>query len=172
MSEALLRGLHNFFASDVAEDEKVRERIAAEAVAAMNAARDFARGEESRNGLPVLVENARFLIDLEAAHRVMDRNRDGHAVVGRLVDGPADHGLRHGERGVGLELRGFVVDRDRLFETLGADARGLREFRERIGAEGVAVRDGAFDMFRTARGCRERCRRGGRFHRQSGDRAC
>ena len=82
MSEALLRGLHNFFASDVAEDEKVRERIAAEAVAAMNAARDFARGEESRNGLPVLVENARFLIDLEAAHRVMDRNRDGHAVVG------------------------------------------------------------------------------------------
>ena len=129
------------------EDEEVREGVAAEAVAAVNAARDFTRGEKARDGFALFVENAGFLVDLQAAHRVVDRDGERNRVEGSLFDAPAEDGLGHGKaRGVRL-LRSGVVGSHGLHEALRVDPGELREFFQGVRAVGVAAGDRGFDLF-------------------------
>ena len=87
------------------EDEQVGERVAAQAVRAVHAARALARGEQAGHG-----GSAGVGVDAHAAHHVVRRRADFHR-DGRDVD-------------VGQRLELVVHARQRLADVLGRPARG------------------------------------------------
>ena len=71
-------------AGDAAERDDVGLSVAAQAVATVHAARDFTRGEETRDGLAFLVEDLRLGVDLQTAHRVVNGGLNLDGPVGSL----------------------------------------------------------------------------------------
>ena len=57
--------------TDTPEHDTAEQRAAPEAVRAVHAARDLARGEEPGDRLPAGADDARLGVDLETAHRVV-----------------------------------------------------------------------------------------------------
>ena len=74
-SHSALLDFGDFLAGDVAEDQKVGQGVAAEAIAAVDAARDLTCGVEARDHVAVLVEDLGLLVDAKTAHRVVDGRR-------------------------------------------------------------------------------------------------
>ena len=130
----------------MAEDQKVGQGVAAEAVAAVDAARDLTCGVEARDHVAVLVEDLGLLVDAKTAHRVVDGRRDRHGVERRLHDRIADEDLRHGERLRILGHGGLVVGLHGLLEVLPVDAGLAGKVFKRVGLEGIAVGDGGLDL--------------------------
>lgn len=83
-------------ACDSAEGHDVRDGIAADAVAAMDSARDFTCCEEAGKGLARLRLYFSRRIDRHTTHRVMDARGDEGGVVGSLVERDEHFGTAEG----------------------------------------------------------------------------
>lgn len=128
-----------------AKDHHVGNGIAAQAVRAMNAARDLTGGVETRNHLAVNADNLRLGVDFQAAHRVMHR-RDFAAGIPRaarqslvvLVIG------YEAERILSLAFHDGVVARNARLELLGIHA----VFLASSSSVGAATTDPSASMLR------------------------
>ena len=68
----LFREVRGAGAGDATEDGEVCNRVTAKTVVAVDTAGDFTRGEEAGDHIAVGVDHFGVVIDLNAAHRVMD----------------------------------------------------------------------------------------------------
>src|ERR1043165_2356057 len=87
----VLGELGGVFAGSLAEDDEVGEGVAAEAVGAVEARGDLARGEEAGDG-----GHLRIAIDLDAAHDVVGGGADFHGFLGDIDAGEGDELVVHG----------------------------------------------------------------------------
>ena len=98
-------GSRCLLARDAAEDHKVGHGVAAQAVAAVDAAGHFTRGEEAGDDLAFGVEDVGLGVDLQAAHGVVDTGGDFDSVVGTVVEGVGEAGAAE----VGVVPRCVIV---------------------------------------------------------------
>ena len=91
----------------------------------MDTAGDFSRRVEAWNHFAGSVQNLRFGIDPQTAHRMMNRRRIGSRIVWRIIQprapgSPAEFIL--------LRIDRFAVIFDRLFQIIGWNAHVFSEF--------------------------------------------
>ena len=145
--EGLLLGLSSvkllgedvgLFAGDAAERDDVSLSIAAETVAAVDAASDFTRSEEARDNLALRVVDLGERVDLDAAHRVVNSRGDQNGVERALVEvarhiGTAESVLIGGLAGLPRIHRGL--------QRVGRNAHLAGDFIERSAVEAVLLLD-------------------------------
>ena len=121
----------------VAEDVDVADGVATQAVAAVDAARHLACGEQAGDGLPVGVQHLGVGVDAQAAHGVVDAGRHLDGVEGGVLDGLQGLLATHG---VGLAvLDGVVVGGDGLHEGVGVHVHLRCELLDRVAYQGQAL---------------------------------
>ena len=126
------------FAGDAAERDDVSLSIAAETVAAVDAASDFTRSEEARDNLTLRVVDLGERVDLDAAHRVVNSRGDQNGVERALVEvarhiGTAESVLIGGLAGLPRIHRGL--------QRVGRNAHLAGDFIERSAVEAVLLLD-------------------------------
>lgn len=67
------------------EDDRFRNRIAADSVVAVQTAANFAACEQPGNDVAALIQNVRLLIDVKTAHRVVNGRSNMNRIVGSLI---------------------------------------------------------------------------------------
>jgi len=76
-------------ASNATEHDAIQQRIASEAVVAMDTASDLTCSVEAWNGLAIAVDHCRVHIDLQTTHAVMDHWCDDGDIEGLGLHGRA-----------------------------------------------------------------------------------
>ena len=74
-------------AGDPAEGQGVGHGVAAHPVGAVDTAGDLTGGEQALDDLAAGVEHLGVVVDLQAAHGVVDNGSEGHGIEGALLDG-------------------------------------------------------------------------------------
>ena len=143
MSDRLLDVSGGRLAGDAAEGHDVGLSVAAEAVAAVHAARDFTRGEETRDGLAFLVEDLRLGVDLQTAHGVVNGGLNLDGPVRSLVESGRHVGTAELRVLAGLLVGGVLLERG--FKRVGRKVRGGGEFLDVLARDGEAHLDVALD---------------------------
>ena len=122
----------DFSTRNASEDQCIRHCIAPNAVRAVDAAGDFARCVEAFNGLAVDIHHLRLGVDLQAAHRMVNRRRHDRRPVQTFIQ------TMLGQAGAATELVALwylaelIPGGNRLLEILGIDAGGLGEIVKRL----------------------------------------
>lgn len=122
----------DFSTRNASEDLCIGHCIAPNAVRAVDAAGDFARCVEAFNGLAVDIHHVRLGVDLQAAHRMVNRWRHDRRPVRTFIQTVLGQAGAAAELVALLYLAELIPRGNRLLEILGVDAGSLGKIVKRL----------------------------------------
>ena len=129
----------DFSTRNASEDQCIRYCIAPNAVRTVDAAGDFARRVEAFNRLAVDVHHLRLGVDLQTAHRMVNRRRHDRRPVRAFIQTVLGKAGAAAELVALLYLAELIPRGNRLLEILGVDAGGLGEIVKRLVPDRVVL---------------------------------